>query len=145
MEGRSSPIGSAEFARIVRDRSRDELAQGLEVNGEEILTEVFRRMEEHLVSESARGVDAVIEWRLTRPGGGHDRWQVVILDGSCRVVRDGAARPRVTFTIAPVDFLRLVTGNAGGPSLYVFGRLKVQGDLLFAARVPALFEIPQPG
>jgi putative sterol carrier protein len=133
----------AEFARLVRDASDEQLDQGFALNRDLILGEVFRRMEEHFEPGKADGAEAVIEWRIKQAeGGGHDRWQVVIRDGSCRVTSDGDERPRVTFTVAPVDFIRLATGNASGPKLFLFGRLKIDGDLMFAARVQGMFRIP---
>ena len=49
---------------------------------------------------------------------------------------------RVTFTIGGADFLRLVTGNAQGPMLFMSGRLKIEGDMMFAASAASLFTIP---
>ena len=40
------------------------------------------------------------------------------------------------------DFLRLVTGNAPGPMLFMNGRLTIEGDMMFAASAAALFTIP---
>jgi putative sterol carrier protein len=45
----------------------------------------------------------------------------------------------------PVDFLKLVTGNAAGPMLFMTGKLKIEGDLMFAATVQSLFRIPGAG
>jgi hypothetical protein len=39
-------------------------------------------------------------------------------------------------------FLRLVTGNAAGPMLFISGKLKIEGDIPFAAQAQSLFEIP---
>lgn len=128
----------------MRDTSDEQLAAGLELNRELILGEVFRRLQEHFRPERADGVEAVIEWRIAgAEGGGQDRWQTVIHDGACSVVRDGKERPRVTFTARPVDFIRLVTGNASGPKLFLFGKLKIGGDLLLARRVQGMFRIPR--
>ena len=50
---------------------------------------------------------------------------------------------RVTFTIGGADFLRLVTGNAAGPMLFMSGKLKIEGDMMFAASAASLFTIPK--
>lgn len=99
-------------------------------------------MEEHFRPERARGVDAVVEWRIRDGHGGHDRWQTVIRDGDCSVVRDGGERPNLTFTAGRVDFIRLATGNASGPRLFLFGKLKVGGDVLLARRIQGMFRLP---
>ena len=60
----------------------------------------------------------------------------------CRVTDEPSWSPRVTLTTDGVDFLKLVTGNVSGPKLFMTGRLKVEGDLMFAAGAAALFRLP---
>jgi len=36
-----------------------------------------------------------------------------------------------------------VTANASGPQMLLTGKLKLDGDLLFAAQIQSLFEIPK--
>jgi putative sterol carrier protein len=48
----------------------------------------------------------------------------------------------VAFTVGGADFLRLVTGNVAGPMLFMSGKLKIEGDLGFAASAASLFTIP---
>ena len=38
-----------------------------------------------------------------------------------------------------VTFVRLIMGQAQGPQLFMTGKLKVAGDLMFAQRVSAFF------
>ncbi len=54
----------------------------------------------------------------------------------------GTRYPTVTYEMDGVDFLRLITGRASGPKLFLFGRLKIRGNLLLAARMPGFFPIP---
>jgi putative sterol carrier protein len=49
----------------------------------------------------------------------------------------------VTLVVDPVNFLKLVTGNANGPELFLRRKLRIKGDLIFAAQVPGLFTIPR--
>jgi putative sterol carrier protein len=136
-------IDLGEIAALVGEASDEQLAAGLAANREAILGEVFRRMPEALRAERARGLRAVVEWRIRdAPGGGHDAWRLEVEDGACRVTREATRDPDVAYEIGAVDFLRLVTGNANGPRLFVFGRLRVEGDLVLAARMPGLFSIP---
>lgn len=46
------------------------------------------------------------------------------------------------FTIGPVEFLRLVTGNVNGPELFLTGRITVEGDLMLAAIAQSWFRVP---
>jgi putative sterol carrier protein len=40
------------------------------------------------------------------------------------------------------DFLRLVTNNVPGPQLVMSGKLKIEGDMIFAATAASLLTIP---
>lgn len=141
-------IDAAELAKLVASSNDDELARGM-ADAEArkaTLDEVFRRMAEHVEPDKARGNDAVMHWKiLDRPGGGYDHYEVVLEDGRCVVSEQPAREPRVTFRIGPVEFLKLVSGNAAGPMLFMAGKLKIEGDLLFAAQAASLFRIPGPG
>ena len=111
----------------------------------QILSEIFRRMSEHFRADQAGDVEAVIHWRIAgHPENGHDEFETVISEGTC-VVREHIETdpPRVAFTIDGVDFLRLVTGNAAGPMLFMSGKLKIKGDMMFAASAASLFTIPK--
>src|SRR5919204_5088742 len=134
-----------QFAALIAQASDDQLAQGMATNREQILDEVFARMPEEFDASKASGVNAVIEWRITgAAGGGEDGWQLTIRDGACTCVRGGDAEPDVAFTVDPVDFIKLIAGAESGPKLFVFGRLKIRGNLMLAARVQGFFRVPSP-
>jgi putative sterol carrier protein len=140
----TSGVDPEAFAGTIREASEEDLkaAMGGEMRGQ-ILDEIFRRMEAHFQAEKAGGVDAVIHWQIGgRPDGGQDAYEVVIRDGKCAVSKDPASQPKVSFELDGVDFLRLVTGNASGPMMFMSGKLKIQGDLMFSARIQSLFAIP---
>ena len=110
---------------------------------EQILTEIFGRMATHLRADKARDTDAVIHWRIggrprrsRRVRDGHPRWRLHGEPGP------GVGLARVVFTIAGTDFLRLVTGNAAGPTLFMRGKLKIEGDMMFAASAPPCSRFP---
>ena len=137
-------IDPVEFAALVKDASDDQLREGLDTNRELILGEIFRRMPERFDPGRGAGLDAVVEWRIRdRPEGGHDTWHLIIRDGQCRVAEGRADSPTVTYEIGPLDFIKLITGNASGPKLFLFGKLKIRGDLVLGARMQTLFSIPQ--
>jgi putative sterol carrier protein len=111
---------------------------------EQVLDEIFRRMVQHFRPDRAHGVEAVIHWKiLDRPDGRYDHYEFVIEGGSASLNETPALDPTLEFRIGPVHFLRLVTGNAAGPMLFMTGKLKIKGDLALAARAPSFFEIPK--
>jgi putative sterol carrier protein len=137
-------VEPAEFAKSIATTPDEQLAAGMrsEFRGQ-VLGEIFRRMEEHVDAAKVGDTEAVMHWRITGgPDESVDHWEAVIEGGSCKVTDQPSRSPRVTFTIDGVDFLKLVTGNVDGPKLFMTGRLKIEGDLMFAARVAGLFEIP---
>ena len=140
-----TPLGPEAFARIVRDATDEQLAEGLRANRELILGEVFRQMPDNLDAAAAAEIDAVVEWRIRDEDGGHDAWQVALRGGRATVERGSPAEPAAIFEIGGVDFLRLVAGDAEGPFLFMHGRLKVEGDLVLAVRMPQLFRLPSAG
>jgi putative sterol carrier protein len=108
-----------------------------------IIGEVFRRMEAHFKPSSAAGVEAVIHWKISgRSDAGLDHYEVVLRDGSCTSSKAPQREPRVTLTLDGVDFMRLVTGNAAGPMLFMSGKLKIEGDLMFSTQIQSMFTIP---
>ena len=142
----TSAVDPAEFANGIAqatDAQLDELMAG--PMREQILAEIFGRMEQHFRADSARDTQAVIHWRIK--GGaddGYDRWETVIANGACTVTQGyQSEEARVTFTIGGGDFLKLVTGNAAGPMLFISGKLKISGDMMFAASAAGLFTIPK--
>ena len=141
-----SQVDASALARNLGQATDEQLAELMA--GEmrtQILAEIFRRMSEHFRADTARDTDAVIWWRIGgRADGGHDEYETVIRDGACDA-HEGleADSPRVTFTIGGADFLKLVTGNAAGPMLFMSGKLKIEGDLMFAASAASLFTIPK--
>jgi putative sterol carrier protein len=143
MADSSPPIDPAQYAALVRDTPDDQLAAGMRANRDLILGQIFAQMADHLDPDKARDAEAVIEWRIGgRDDGSHDRYQVVISHGTCVIEREGDRDASAVFTIGPVEFIRLVTGNVNGPELFMTGRITVEGDLMLAAMVQGWFRVP---
>ena len=136
-------VAPEQFAALVREASDEQLEEGLRENREVLLGEIFRRMPEQFVPERAAGIDAVIEWEITSPDGEPDRWQLSVRDGRCDCAPGGDAKPDVSYRIAPVDFVKLITGVESGPKMFVFGRLRIRGNLMLAARMETWFRMPR--
>jgi putative sterol carrier protein len=109
---------------------------------EVIVGEVFRRMPERLNAATAAGADVTVNWEVTREGGEPDRWVVRVAGGACAVEEGQDPSPRVSLKLGPATFLQLVTGNLNPVTAFMAGQISVEGDLMFAATVPNLFEIP---
>ena len=134
-----------EYARLIRAASDHDLENGLRENGDLILEQIFLGMPAELRRDATAGVELVAEWRIRDLGDStQTRWQVAIVDQTCCVTRDGERIPDLIYTICALDFIKLISGNAKGPALFLLGRLKIEGDQLKAARFQGYFRTPQP-
>jgi putative sterol carrier protein len=140
-------IDPTEAARLVRELPDEALRELLRGEARRaVLDEVFRRMPEYVDSARARGMNAVFGWKITGAAdGGSDRYRVVIADGEVRAGREIDAQPQLTLVLDGVEFLKLVTGNSNPVMAFMTGKLKLKGDVAFAARLPGLFRIPSAG
>jgi putative sterol carrier protein len=138
-----STVPPEQFAKLVREASDDQLEEGFRANREVLLDEIFRRMPEQFDPERGGDVEAVIEWQITRPDGEPDRWQLTVRDARCTCTRGGDADPDVSYRVGPVDFVKLITGVEQGPKMFVFGRLRIRGNLMLAARMQSWFRMPR--
>jgi len=48
----------------------------------------------------------------------------------------------VTLSTDSESFTALMTGKAQGPTLYMSGKLRIQGDLMLAQRMGSFFQAP---
>jgi putative sterol carrier protein len=143
----TSAFAPEDFAKLVASASDGMLAEI--VNGPQrkpVLDEIFSRMADHVEPEKARGTDAVVHFKiLDRPeelGGGYDHYEVVFENGNCTASDKPANDPKVTIKVGAADFLKLAASKASGPTLFMTGKLKLQGDVMLASRLTGFFRIP---
>jgi putative sterol carrier protein len=137
----TSAVEPEEFARTIGKTPDHQLREAMQgPMREQIIGEIFKRMKEHYRGGSQ---SAVIHWKITgRPDGGEDVWEAVVADGACSTGSEPGSEPRVTLKMDGVNFLKLVSGNAAGPMMFMTGKLKIEGDLMFAAQIQSMFAIP---
>jgi putative sterol carrier protein len=140
----TSQVDPEEFAKNISKASDDDLKAAMSSPlRPTILNEIFSRMEAHFRAEAAGSVDAVIHWLIGGgPNDSANRYEVIVRAGALTYTDDPAEEPRVTFKMDGATFLKLVTGNASGPMLFMTGKLKIEGDMMFAPQVQSLFKIP---
>ena len=143
----TSAFAPEDFAKLIAAASDAELAEI--VNGpqrKQVLGEIFRRMADHVEPEKARGTDAVVHFKiLDRPeelGGGYDHFEVVFDGGGCTAGDQPEREPKVTIKVGAVNFLKLAANQASWPTLFMTGKLKLEGDVILASRLTGFFRIP---
>lgn len=135
------------IAKVRTDHLREVMAGGFRPV---VLGEIFRRMPQYVDPERARGLSATIAFRVGgRADGGHDRYLVRLVDGTCEVVEeggdgqgDGAAHRDATLMLSGVDFLRLATGHLNPVLGVLKGSLKVKGDRTKALAFSSALDLP---
>jgi putative sterol carrier protein len=140
-------VGPEDFAKLMGTVSDEQLAEMMAGPlRAQVLDEIFGRMAEHVDSSAAGSTDAVIHFKiLDRPedqGGGYDHYEVVFADGKATVSEKPERDPNVTIKVDPVNFLKLAANRASGPTLFMTGKLKLEGDLMLASRMTSFFRIP---
>jgi putative sterol carrier protein len=133
------------FAQMVKSTPDAQIAQVMQsdLRGK-ILDEVFGRMPSLFRADRAGNTNAVVHWVVTgRPDGGTDTYEIVIADGTCTLSDSPHQEPRLTLTLGPVEFLKVVSGNGNPVMMFMTGKLKAKGDLGLAANIANLFDLPK--
>ncbi len=140
-----SSVDPKQFAQLVKstpDARIKEIMTG-EQRGK-ILDAVFERMPQLFRADRAGSTNAVIHWNITEaPDGGVDTYELVIANGECKLSKAPEHDPKLSLTLAPLDFVKVVSGNANPVMMFMTGKLKAKGDLGLAANIANLFDMPK--
>lgn len=139
-----SAAAPADFARLVAAASPDQLREVMGDNAVRvrILQEIFTRMRRRYRGGSF--VNGVVHWRiLDKPGGGHDFYEIILNADNCTVNQHRTTEPRVTISLSGPEFLKLASGNSSATMMFFSGKLKVTGDIGFAAGLATMFDLPK--
>lgn len=131
-----------QIAELLKMATDEQILEGFRMVGvQSALDRTFNTMQDHFLPEKAQGVQADVQWVVTDQGEEHP-YLMSIAGGNCSINRDRGASPKVSLTADLVSFVRLIMGQAQGPMLFMSGKLKVGGDLMFAQRVNSFFAQP---
>lgn len=140
-----SAISPEQFAEMIANASDDEIVGAIGAVGvEPTLDRVFQGFEERFQADKAQDVQADIQFVVTADGTEHP-YVVSINNGTCTTTRGKADDPKTALTTDLVSFLKLVTGNAQGVQLFMTGKLKISGDIMFSQRLMTFFQPPRVG
>jgi putative sterol carrier protein len=134
-----------QFAQIIKSTPDAKLAEVMrsELRGT-VLDAVFSRMPSLFRADRAGSTNAVVHWTVTGgPDGASDTYEVIIENGTCQVSEKPSRDPRLSLTMGPVEFFKLISGGANPVTMFMTGKLKAKGDLGLAATIANLFDIPK--
>lgn len=140
-----SSVDPKQFAKLVKSTPDAKIKEVMssDLRGK-ILDEVFGRMPTLFRPDRAGSTNAVIHWNITdRPDGGTDTYEVVIENGTCTLSPSADRDPKLSLTMGPVEFLKVVSGAGNPVMMFMTGKLKAKGDLGLAANIANLFDIPK--
>jgi putative sterol carrier protein len=140
-------VGPEDFAALMASVSDEDLKAMMEgPMRKTVLDEIFNRMADHIEEGKIGSTEAVVHFKiLDRPedqGGGYDQYEVVFENGTAKLSPEPNRDATVTIKVKPVDFLKLASNQASGPTLFMTGKLKLEGDLMLASRLTSFFRIP---
>ncbi|MGH2756246.1 MAG: SCP2 sterol-binding domain-containing protein [Actinomycetota bacterium] len=140
MSDQSQQLDPAQLAEAVKGMSDDELAAVLKDMGPDIvLKNIFEGMQDSFQPDRATGVNSTVQYDIATDDGTKS-WSVAIADGNCTTSEGAATDPRLTLSIGLVDFVRLIFNQAQGPQLFMSGKMKLKGDMMWAMQMQNYFK-----
>jgi hypothetical protein len=132
------------FARFVAARSDVGLTRLMEGRARRALVRaVIRGAPRRLNREACLGEPVVVEIRVRGSGRRRqDSWFLLIGNGRCIASPRPLGEPETTIIFEPAAFLRYAAGQASPRELFMAGRLSVDGSLILATALPAMFRMP---
>jgi putative sterol carrier protein len=134
-----TPITQDQLGELVDGRSDEEINSTIEAAGvDAVLDQIFAAMQERFQPDKAAGQSAVIGWDIAAPDGART-YQVKVENGTCTVEKGGTEAARVTLGLSLADFMRFIGGKLDGMQAFMGGKLKLQGDMMFAQTLQTWF------
>ena len=134
-------LSPEQFAQVVHDANDDVVRATFRAVGtDRALDRIFAIMQERYIAQSP-GTAATVQWHITDEGDQHD-YVVEIDAGTCRTHSGIADRASTTLTTDLARFARLAAGQANGVKLLMTRKLRASGDVNFARKLQAMFDIP---
>ena len=134
-----------QFAELVKNASDEDIATVIhQVGTKETLDRIFEGFEERFIPEKAEGVTADILF-VIKDGETEYPYTVSIADGKCSTKDETTEDPKTALTTDLVSFAKLITGKEDGVRLFMGGKLRVSGDLMFSQRIMTFFNRPDAG
>ena len=138
------------FARLIKYASPEQLdaVLGDPVRRAESLDGIFGWMAGQFRPENGPSQDSAIHWRITGGPDGDDVYETWITGTrssptpQCSTSKELSHDPRVTLTMSGNHFLALVSGNSVPAMMFITRKVKLDGDLGFAANLTRFFDMP---
>jgi len=140
VKGQEKPamVGEVLYLALGRPPETETANEEAKVTDGPELDQIFQGMQEHFQPDKASGVDATVQW-LIADGGEEKPYALTIKDAAFSWEHGQAESPTVTLSTDSDSFVALMTGKAQGATLYMSGKLRIEGDLMLAQRMSSFF------
>ena len=101
--------------------------------------EFLKKLPSVFNSAAAADTNCIIQFNISSPV------YAQIQNSSCTIQEGSAPNADVTLTMADDDLVKLLKGELNGMMAFVTGKLKVDGNLMLAQRMPSLFDATKLG
>jgi putative sterol carrier protein len=132
-------LSPEQFIQLVRTADDAQIVDAIHTAGtEQSLSQILRGM-----AESYKGGthDADIQWVVTDDGAEH-HWVLAVHEGKAEPRQGDAEAPKVTLTTDLLHFVKMIAGATSGTTLFMSGKLRLNGDMMFAMQIESMFARP---
>ncbi|HJV76003.1 MAG TPA: SCP2 sterol-binding domain-containing protein [Noviherbaspirillum sp.] len=98
------------------------------------VNDIIKKMPAAINPTATGNMQTTIQYRITNP------MYLVIDNGNCTVHEGTAPSSNLTLIMADDDLKSLLTGELNGINAFMSGKLKVEGDMMLAQRLPSFFD-----
>ena len=103
------------------------------------LKEVVESIPDHFIPENAQGITATVQCRFS--GSQASEWIITINDQTCVVEEGIAVAPDITVKADTQVVKDLINGELDPVRAFLFGKVKINGELSEGMRLVKLFQI----
>ena len=98
------------------------------------VNDLIRKMPAAINAVATANLQTTIQYKITEP------MYLVINNGNCTVHDGMAPSSDLALIMKDDDLAALLTGDLNGITAFMSGKLKVEGDMMLAQRLPSFFD-----
>jgi len=101
------------------------------------VNEIFQKLPAAFLPEKAGNLTAVLQLELTGEGGGY--WILKVAGGKLAIDQGSIDTADLTLTMEASDYIALTRGEVQPMSLFMAGKVQLQGDVELALKFQEMF------
>lgn len=99
--------------------------------------DLLDNLEHHFKPENAAGLDIIFQFNIEDG----DNYHLMIKDSKCSLGKGIHANPSVTLIMDTDTLNGIVNGTTDGMQAFMMGKLRAEGDMMLAMKLPELFTL----